>query len=49
MTEQRKWQSIEDFDMFRETERLCDEVWQAVAEWNWFDKDTVGITTCQIR
>lgn len=42
MSEQGKWQSIEDFEMFKELERLCDEIWDVVAGWNPFARDTVG-------
>lgn len=42
MSEQRKWQSIEDFEMFKELEKLCDEIWDVVMTWNSFARDTVG-------
>lgn len=42
MAQARKWQSIEEFEMFKDIELLCDEIWDAVAEWNLFAKDTVG-------
>ena len=33
---------FEDLEMFKETERLSDEIWEAVAEWDSFARDTVG-------
>ncbi len=36
MAGQGEWQSIEDLERFKETERLRDEIWEAVAEWDSF-------------
>lgn len=37
-----EWQSIEEFQAFKELERLSDEVWDLVAAWNPLAKDTLG-------
>ncbi len=42
MAEQRKWQSMEGLEMFKETERLSDEIWEAVLRWRPFARETVG-------
>jgi four helix bundle protein len=42
MSEQGGWQSIEDFGMFGETERLADEIWKVVMAWNSLAQDTIG-------
>ena len=33
---------FEDLHIFQLAERLADEVWNIVNQWNYFDKDTVG-------
>jgi four helix bundle protein len=33
---------FEDLHVFQLSEKLADEVWHAVKEWNYFEKDTVG-------
>ncbi len=42
MPERGEWVSIEDLEVFKETEQLCDEIWQTVGEWNAFTRDTMG-------
>lgn len=42
MAEYSAWQSIEDFDIFRDLERLCDEVWELVTPWQPLARDTIG-------
>ena len=42
MPERNKFTSIEELDMFKKTERLCDELWEIVAKWDKFAKDTIG-------
>ena len=37
-----EWQSIEEMDVFRELERLSDEVWERVSNWSPLAQDTVG-------
>ena len=36
------YHSIEDMDFFKDLEELCEEVWNNVAYWPWFAKQTVG-------
>ncbi len=42
MAESSEWQSIEDFDAFKDLERLCDEVWESVLAWRPFAQGTLG-------
>jgi four helix bundle protein len=42
MAEYGAWQSIEDFDVFKELERLSDEVWVVVTGWKTLAQQTIG-------
>ena len=42
MSAPNKFRQIEELDMFKETEQLCDEIWEVVAKWDGFAKDTIG-------
>lgn len=42
MAEREGWQSIEDFEMFEQLERLSDEIWDIVLTWHSLAQDTVG-------
>lgn len=42
MSDNAGWTSIEDLEMFRKMERLCDEVWRASIAWTIFGRDTIG-------
>ena len=42
MPEPNKFSSIEELDMFKKTEQLCDEIWEVVAKWDGFARDTIG-------
>ena len=42
MPETNKFSSIEELDLFKSTEQLCDEIWEIVAGWERFSKDTIG-------
>ena len=33
---------FEDLRVFQLAEKLCDDIWKIVGEWNYFEKDTVG-------
>ena len=41
MPEPNKFSSIEELDVFKKTEQLCDEIWGIVAGWDGFSKDTI--------
>ena len=34
---------FEELRIFQLAEKLCDEIWDAVRSWNFFEKNTVGI------
>ena len=42
MPDPNKFTSIEELDMFKKTEQLCDEIWGVVSRWDKFAKDTIG-------
>ena len=42
MSAPNKFTSIEELDMFKKTEQLCDEIWGVAARWDKLAKDTVG-------
>ena len=42
MPDPSKFTSIEELDMFKKTEQLCDEIWGAISRWDKFAKDTIG-------
>jgi four helix bundle protein len=42
MSEREGWQSIENFEMFEQLERLSDEIWDVVLTWHSLAQDTVG-------
>ena len=33
---------FEDLRVFQLAEKLCDDIWEIVREWNYFEKNTVG-------
>ncbi len=33
---------FEDLRVFQLAEKLCDDIWKIVGEWNYFEKNTVG-------
>ena len=42
MSDPNKFSSIEELDVFKKTEQVCDEIWGIVAGWDRFSKDTIG-------
>ncbi|MFQ6083578.1 MAG: four helix bundle protein [Candidatus Aminicenantia bacterium] len=36
------FKDIEDLDIYKIIENLCDEIWNEIIKWNYFAQDTIG-------
>jgi four helix bundle protein len=34
--------SLEDFELLRQSENVCDEIWELIKNWHRFDREVVG-------